>query len=137
MGRVAAGCQGTFGKAREVLERAILYHRSAFLFNSSVTATDSSLMVDYVNMLKRCKKYGERPATAAIPYVDSFSEAPPAGAQIVVLAVTDRWVECQERRRKSLAFNSVPLLYEGVPGRAVPAIQLGSPPLPAFSTCWP
>ena len=73
MGRVAAGCQGTFGKAREVLERAILYHRSAFLFNSSVTATDSSLMVDYVNMLKRCKKYGERPATAAIPYVDSFS----------------------------------------------------------------
>ena len=71
-----------------------MFHRSAFLFNSSVTATDPSLMADYVIMLKLCKKYGEPPATTAIPYVDSFSEAPPAGAQIVVFALTDRWVEC-------------------------------------------
>ncbi len=85
--------QGTFGKAREVLERTIIFGpRTPSLFNSSVTADDPSLIADYVNMLKLCKQYGERPATTALP--ETRNREASDGARIVVYALTDRWVEC-------------------------------------------
>jgi hypothetical protein len=75
-----ARAQNAFRTAREALEQRIL---------AGAEQADRGVMADYTEVLKLCKRYGERPAMTAVPepYMGSWVD-------IAVRAVPDQWVEC-------------------------------------------